>query len=135
MLRERVALKTLRPAVTHDELTILRFKREIQLARKVTHRNVCRLFDVGLDRPKGRDAAYITMELLEGETLSARLHRAGRMSTAEALPIAEELSAALVAAHSAGVIHRDLEVLQRHPGRGAASSRRHRHGHGARRNH
>ena len=68
MLRERVALKTLRPAVTHDELTILRFKREIQLARKVTHRNVCRLFDVGLDRPKGRDAAYITMELLEGES-------------------------------------------------------------------
>ena len=109
VLRERVALKTLRPALTHDELAILRFQREIQLARKVTHRNVCRLFDVGLDRPKGRDAAYITMELLEGETLSARLHRAGRMSTAEALPIAEQLSAALVAAHSAGVIHRDLK--------------------------
>src|SRR4051794_19749744 len=47
LLKERVALKTLRDPVADDETTVLRFKREIQLARKVTHPNVCRLFDVG----------------------------------------------------------------------------------------
>src|SRR5262249_60959341 len=56
LLKEHVALKTLRDPVTNDETTVARFKREIQLARKVTHPNVCRLFDVGIDRRAGREA-------------------------------------------------------------------------------
>jgi serine/threonine protein kinase/tetratricopeptide (TPR) repeat protein len=113
LLKERVALKTLRDPVAHEEATVARFKREIQLARKVTHPNVCRLFDVGLDkRATGggvREVAFLTMELLEGETLSARLRRQGKLTPAEALPIAEQVAGALAAAHAAGVIHRDLK--------------------------
>jgi serine/threonine protein kinase/TolB-like protein len=109
LLHERVALKTVRAVVAADETTILRFKREIQLARKVTHPNVCRIFDVGLDRREGREHAFLTMELLEGETLSARLKRAGKLAPEEAQPIAEQIAAALGAAHAAGVIHRDLK--------------------------
>src|SRR5262249_31531566 len=85
LLKARVGVKTLRDPVANDEATVARFKREIQLARKVTHPNVCRLFDVGIDRRSGREVAFLTMELLDGETLSARLRRAGRMTTAEAM--------------------------------------------------
>ena len=109
LLKEHVALKTLRDHVANDETSILRFKREIQLARKVTHPNVCRLFDVGIDKRGGREAAFLTMELLEGETLSARVRREGRLTIAEALPIAEQICGALAAAHAAGIIHRDLK--------------------------
>src|SRR6266568_4098545 len=109
LLKERLALKTLRGPVADDEATVARFKREIQLARKVTHPNVCRLFDVGIDRRAGGEVAFLTMELLDGETLAARLKRAGPMSTAEALPIVEQVAAALAAAHEAGIIHRDLK--------------------------
>src|SRR5262249_45005117 len=85
------------------------FNGETQVARKGTPPNVCRLFDVGIDRRSGREVAFLTMELLDGETLSARLRRAGRMTTAEAMPIAEQIAAGLTAAHEAGIIHRDLK--------------------------
>jgi tetratricopeptide (TPR) repeat protein/tRNA A-37 threonylcarbamoyl transferase component Bud32/TolB-like protein len=104
-LRERVALKTIRAEVARDEVTVERFRREIQLARKVTHPNVCRIFDVAFHG----GLIFLTMELLEGETLGHRLRRAGRMSIAEALPIARQMADALQAAHQAGIIHRDLK--------------------------
>jgi tetratricopeptide (TPR) repeat protein/tRNA A-37 threonylcarbamoyl transferase component Bud32/TolB-like protein len=104
-LRERVALKTVRGDVSRDPLTIERFRREIQLARKVTHPNVCRIFDVSFH---GR-LIFLTMELLEGETLAQRLRRAGPMSTEEALPVARQIVWALHAAHQAGIVHRDLK--------------------------
>ncbi len=69
-LRERVALKTVRPEIAADEPAIARFKREIQLARRVTHPNVCRIFDVEYHRttaPEGA-IAFLTMELLPGDT-------------------------------------------------------------------
>src|SRR5215831_17584709 len=74
LLRERVALKTVRQDVARDEKVVERFKREIQLARRVTHPNVCRIFDVGLHKPAGGgQIAFLTMELLSGETLAQRL--------------------------------------------------------------
>jgi serine/threonine protein kinase/tetratricopeptide (TPR) repeat protein/TolB-like protein len=110
-LKERVALKTVRWDVARDALTVERFKREIQLARKVTHPNVCRIFDVSHHRDEGAPEAtiFLTMELLPGETLSQRLRRAGPMRTEEALPIAGQIAEALQAAHQAGVVHRDLK--------------------------
>ncbi|HVS00953.1 MAG TPA: tetratricopeptide repeat protein, partial [Thermoanaerobaculia bacterium] len=105
-LKERVALKTLRDPVADDETTILRFKREIQLARKVTHPNVCRIFDVARH---DSSVLFLTMELLPGETLAQRIRRSGSISTDEALPIARQVAEALHAAHQAGVIHRDLK--------------------------
>jgi tetratricopeptide (TPR) repeat protein/tRNA A-37 threonylcarbamoyl transferase component Bud32/TolB-like protein len=110
-LNERVALKTVRPEVAGDTMTVERFKREIQLARKVTHPNVCRLFDVSHHRPEDGSAGviFLTMELLLGETLAERLRRTGMLSTEEALPIARQVAEALYAAHQVGVVHRDLK--------------------------
>ncbi|HYG61581.1 MAG TPA: tetratricopeptide repeat protein [Thermoanaerobaculia bacterium] len=112
-LRERVALKTVRAEVSRDDLVIERFKREIQLARKVTHPNVCRIFDVSHHReprePDGAAIIFLTMELLTGETLAQRIRDRGPMTPDEALPAASQIAEALHAAHQAGVIHRDLK--------------------------
>jgi tetratricopeptide (TPR) repeat protein len=113
-LGERVALKTVRPEIAAQEGALDRFKREVHLARKVTHPNVCRLFDLGVHRmgePSGQaiEVRYLTMELLEGETLAQRLKRVGRMSPAEALPIVRQMAAALATAHEAGIVHRDFK--------------------------
>lgn len=117
-LGARVALKRIRPDVVSDPRAIERFKREIHLARRVTHPNVCRIFDVGFlpgapergraDAPTGR-VPFLTMELLIGETLADHLARAVRLTPDEALPIAEQLAEALSAAHAAGVVHRDFK--------------------------
>jgi serine/threonine protein kinase len=103
---------------------IARFRPEIALAKRVTHPNVCRIYDVIFqERAVGGPAAgpnagstgramFLTIELLRGETLSARLHR-GRLSLSEALPLIEQMAAGLNAAHAAGVIHRDFKNRQR----------------------
>ena len=110
-LRERVALKTVRPEVAHDETAIERFRREIQLSRRVTHPNVCRIFDVSHHRPEGSAGGviFLTMELLPGETLAERLRRTGPLPPDAALPIVRQISDALHAAHQVGVVHRDLK--------------------------
>jgi eukaryotic-like serine/threonine-protein kinase len=112
-LGERVALKTIRPEVAHEGKAIDRFKREIQLARVVTHPNVCRIFDLGVHRPPEEaslpEVVFLTMELLGGETLARRLRRQGRISEAEALPLVRQMTGALAAAHAAGVVHRDFK--------------------------
>ncbi len=111
VLRERVALKTVRPEVARDDSAIERFKREIQLARKVTHPNVCRIFDLGQHLPEGgrQEVLFLTMELLPGETLAARLKRGGALAPEEALPIARQVLGGLAAAHEKGIVHRDLK--------------------------
>ncbi|MCU0254298.1 MAG: tetratricopeptide repeat protein, partial [Acidobacteria bacterium] len=108
-LNERVALKTIRPELAGSAATAERFRREIQLARRVTHPNACRLFDLGIaEGPRG-PVSFLTMELLEGESLSERLRRTGAMDAATALPIVRQVAAGLDAAHRAGVIHRDFK--------------------------
>jgi len=104
-LRERVALKTILPEIAGQEESIQRFKREIQLARKVTHPNVCRIFDLVYHGT----TIFLTMELLEGETLAQRLRRTGAMTTGEAFPLVAQMAAALAAAHKAGIVHRDFK--------------------------
>jgi tetratricopeptide (TPR) repeat protein len=113
-LGQPVALKTIRSEVAADERVIARFKQEIHLSRKVTHPNVCRIYDkheaYALDSfgVEGK-VTYLTMELLPGEGLSERLRRNGRMTTAEALPIVLQLISGLQAAHDAGIVHGDLK--------------------------
>lgn len=108
-LSERIAIKIIRyePALYTDLME--RLRREVQLARRVTHPNVCRVFDLGYHQHSGRQLIFLTMELLQGETLTARLKRQGRLGIAEALPIARQLCAALEAAHLAGILHRDFK--------------------------
>jgi tetratricopeptide (TPR) repeat protein len=116
-LGEPVALKTVRPDVAADDLALERFKREIQLARQVTHRNVCRIHDLGAHRSQsavgafypGGEILFVTMELLRGESLADRLAARGPLSEAEALPLIRQMVAALEAAHAAGVVHRDFK--------------------------
>ena len=114
-LGTRVALKTLRPEIALNAWALDRLKQEIQLARQVTHPNVCRIFDMGRHRAPGAreggstDRVFFTMELLEGESLADRLHREGRMSFGKALPLIRQMAAALQAAHNARVIHCDFK--------------------------
>ena len=114
VLEEPVALKFLSHRSVGDEGVMRRFRREIQLARKVTHRNVCRLHDLYQHTPDsgllaGHEVAFVSMELLEGETLEAHLARQGAFSEKQALPLVLQMSEALTAAHAAGVIHRDFK--------------------------
>ncbi len=108
-LTERVALKTVRPEISGDRVSWERFRREIQLSRKVTHPNVCRIFDLFHHQGEAGQIVFLSMELLNGETLAERLKRQGTLSADEALPIARQMAAGLGAAHRAGVIHRDFK--------------------------
>ncbi len=110
VLRETVALKTIRAEVADDEIANERFKREILLARRVTHTNVCRIFDLGLHSATGRlPQTFLTMELLTGKTLSERIRTGGPIPVGSARPIVEQLTAALDAAHREGIVHRDFK--------------------------
>jgi len=112
-LRDRVAAKIIRPEVLSQPNAVARFKREVHLARKVTHPNVCRIFDLFRHKPDGGSAqtemVFISMELLEGETLGTRLKAKGRMNVDEALPLVQQMASALAAAHAVGIVHRDFK--------------------------
>ncbi len=115
-LRCPVAIKLVRPEVATNERAVDRFRREIALARQVTHPNVSRIFDVfRVELPSTHsgqrpvNTLFLSMELLVGESLAARLHRLGPLSQTQALPLVIDIIEGLKAAHRAGVIHRDLK--------------------------
>ncbi len=108
-LNDRVALKTIRADIASNPRVVERFKREIVLAKKVTHPNVCRIHDLGVDRSEtGQEFLFLTMQFLNGETLASRIKR-GPIPQTEALPLIEDMADALSAAHQAEVIHRDFK--------------------------
>src|SRR5262249_51968591 len=104
----RVAVKTLRSRYLSRPEFEARFRREIQLARRVTHKNVCRIFDLGRDHIRNEEVLYLTMELLEGETLAEWLKR-GALPPTEARSISMQIASGIAALHGADVIHRDLK--------------------------
>jgi serine/threonine-protein kinase len=108
-LDQRIAIKVISgDLATADQLSLL--KREVQAARRIQHANVCRVFDlVQTQVARGRSAVFLTMELLEGETLSQKLRREGALTERQALPLIRQMVAALSAAHQAGVIHGDFK--------------------------
>ncbi|HEX3694339.1 MAG TPA: serine/threonine-protein kinase [Polyangia bacterium] len=110
-LAEPVALKTLKAQRATDGITVERFRRELLLARKVTHENVCRVYDLGRHVLAGDTVvSFLTMELLRGKSLAQHIREMNRpMSEAEALPLIKQMSAGLEGAHAAGVIHRDFK--------------------------
>jgi eukaryotic-like serine/threonine-protein kinase len=108
-LHERVALKTIRPDIALDPKALDRFKQEIVLGKKVTHPNVCRVHDLGIDRlDDGTEILFLTMQFLRGGTLALRVKQ-GPIPKPEAMPLIEDMAAALAAAHHAEVIHRDFK--------------------------
>jgi eukaryotic-like serine/threonine-protein kinase len=100
-----VALKVIRPEIASDERTFERFKQEVRLAKAVTHENVCRVFDLNHDHVP----PFVTMELVEGETLSRRLRRKGKLEPEDAFLLVKQMAAGLDAAHQKGIIHRDFK--------------------------
>jgi len=104
-LREHVALKLLRPEIAQDGETVERFRNEIRLARRIAHRNVCRMYDLGEEGL----TVYITMEYVSGEDLKSFLRRAGHLTEAKAVAVARQLCDGLAEAHRLGVVHRDLK--------------------------
>jgi serine/threonine-protein kinase len=105
-LEEIVAVKTLKPeAISEDGKSLERFKEEIRLARRITHRNVVRTHDLG----EVDGVYYITMELVEGTNLKDLIRKRGRLPVGVALTVGKQLCRALEVAHDAGVIHRDIK--------------------------
>jgi serine/threonine-protein kinase len=104
-LGQPVALKFLPTAVEKDRARLDRFLTEVKVALKVTHANVCRVYDLG--EVDGQH--YISMEYVDGEDLASLLRRIGRLPQDKAVQIARQLCAGLAAAHQEGILHRDLK--------------------------
>jgi len=104
-LGQPVALKFLPEQASRDEGLLERFRNEVRIARRVSHPNVCRVYDVG----EVDGHTFFTMEYVDGEDLASLLRRIGRLPQDKALDIARQLCAGLAAAHARGVLHRDLK--------------------------
>jgi serine/threonine-protein kinase len=105
VLGQPVALKFLPEAASADEDVLERFHNEVRTARRVSHPNVCRVYDVG----EVEGLTFLSMEYVDGEDLSSLLRRIGRIPQDKALEIARQVCAGLAAAHQEGVLHRDLK--------------------------
>src|SRR5881398_4026030 len=105
-LREAVAIKALSPeALVGSGVALERFKQEIRLARKITHRNVVRTYDLG----EVNGMYYLTMEYVEGTPLNQLISSRGRLPIPVTLTIGKQLCRALEVAHEQGIIHRDIK--------------------------
>ena len=112
-LSESVALKTIVCTGLDNAALYVRIRKEVQLARKVTHPNVCRILEFGLHQQSYRSQTevipFFTMELLSGSTLADYVARRGKVPTAELFPIVAQVLNGLAAIHAAGIVHRDLK--------------------------
>lgn len=106
VLKRKAAVKVLKPQYASNEDLVQRFINEARAANAIRHPNIIDIIDVGL-MPEGEP--YMMMEFLEGETLSARIGRLGRLGANEAMKHARQTASALAAAHAHGIVHRDLK--------------------------
>lgn len=104
-IQEKIALKLIRPEVALDKETVERFNNELRLARKIRHKNVCGMFDIG----EAEGTHYITMEYVHGEDLKNMIRMSGQMGLGTSVHIALQICEGLAEAHRAGVVHRDLK--------------------------
>jgi serine/threonine protein kinase len=102
---ETVALKLLKPEIASDQVMMERFKNELLFARKITHKNVCRVYE--FNRLGG--IAYTSMEFVEGESLRSVLNRFGGLPQRKATDLALQICSGLKEAHAQGIVHRDLK--------------------------
>jgi serine/threonine protein kinase len=110
-LHERVALKTVSATHCDSAEAVRLLKAEVQLARRIGHPNVCRIFDLGSDvmAPPGGEIQFLVMEFVEGECLGKKLRQTGPLALDLALSVAHQLLLGLSAAHQAGILHRDFK--------------------------
>lgn len=104
-IKEKVALKLLKPEIASNKKTIERFRNEIRLARKIAHKNVGRMFDLG----KAEDNYFITMEYVEGQDLKGLIRQSGHLAVDTSIKIAKQICGGLAEAHRIGIVHRDLK--------------------------
>jgi serine/threonine protein kinase/Flp pilus assembly protein TadD len=104
-IKEKIALKLIKPEIASDRETIDRFSNELRLARKIGHRNVCRMFDLG----EAEGGHFITMEYVHGEDLKSMIQMTGSLNVGAVLSIGKQVCDGLAEAHSLGVVHRDLK--------------------------
>ena len=109
-VNEEIALKLINPEIAQDERIIDRFSHELKVARQISHRNVCRMYDFG----EAEGSHFITMEYVQGEDLRSLLKRIGRLPEDKALSIARQVADGLAEAHHLGIVHRDLKPGQHH---------------------
>ncbi len=102
---EHVAIKLVNPEISSNRKIIERFRQELIIARKITHRSVCRMHDLG----EAGGVHFITMEYVAGEDLKSLIKRIGQLPPAKALAIAGQVAEGLAEAHRLGVVHRDLK--------------------------
>jgi serine/threonine protein kinase/predicted Zn-dependent protease len=100
-----IALKLIKPDIASDKKTIERFRNELRTTRMISHRNVCRMFDLA----ETAGTFYITMEYVSGEDLKSFIRRSGKLDIPKAISIAKEVCEGLAEAHRLGVVHRDLK--------------------------
>ncbi|MCK4431518.1 MAG: protein kinase [Candidatus Aminicenantes bacterium] len=104
-IKEEVALKLIKPEISADKKTIERFSNELKIARKITHKNVCRMYHLG----EAEGAYFITMEYIPGEDLKSMIRMSGQLGIGTTINIAKQVCEGLAEAHRLGVIHRDLK--------------------------
>ncbi len=104
-LDEEMALKVLKPEIAAHTETIERFKNELKFARRIAHRNVCKMYDLN----EGEKILFITMEYVRGEDLKSLIRRKGMFTEKDTLAVVKQVCEGLAEAHALGVIHRDLK--------------------------
>jgi serine/threonine protein kinase len=104
-LTRTVALKVISPDLVRNPAIVERFKQELRLSHQVTHKNVIRIYDLG----EGEGVKFITMEYIEGKDLRALIREKKKFAPEETVNVIQQVCQALDAAHSVGVIHRDLK--------------------------
>jgi serine/threonine protein kinase/predicted Zn-dependent protease len=104
-INEKIALKLIKPEIASDRETIERFSNELKLARKIRHKNVCGMFDIG----EAEGAHFITMEYVSGEDLKTIIRMSTGLTIGTVLSIGKQVCQGLAEAHTLGVVHRDLK--------------------------
>jgi len=101
----KVALKLIKPEISADQETIERFCHELRITRDISHKNVCRMYDLG----KEAGSYFITMEYIAGEDLKSMIRMSGQLGVGTAISLAKQVCEGLAEAHRLGVVHRDLK--------------------------